>query len=211
MIIKTSNFVSSRRQFFKNVLPVGTLFCFGCSNLLAMPISGDKKKAPAEKHKFLQDSGMTVEEVYQFAYRDNFVSYMQEIAKDIGSEKLMTMLKKTSSSRMGQQVAGMVQNMPKRDFAAFKDFIKGVINGPYKNILVSEIVEETDKMIEVRHKECLFAKTFREANAADIGYVTQCHPADTMVRTFNPKMRVDNPKNLMKGDEVCIERYFWER
>jgi hypothetical protein len=210
MIIKSSNLASSRRQFIKNVLPGGTLLCLGCSNLFALTLSEDKKRASAEKHKFLQDSEMTVEEVFQFAYRDNFVPYMQAIARDVGSEKLMTMLKKTSSARMGQQVTGMVQNMPDRNFAAFKDFIKGVLNGPYKNVLVYEIVKETDKEIKVSYAECLLAKTFREANAVDIGYATQCHPAGAMIRAFNPKMRVDNPKNLMKGDEVCIERYYLE-
>ena len=211
MIIKTSNFVSSRRQFFKNALPAGTLLCLGCSNLFALTMSEDKKKASAEKHKFLQDSGMTVEEVFQLVYRDNFVPYMQAIAKDIGSEKLIPILKKTSSARMRQQVAGMVQNMPKRDFAAFKDFIKSLLNAfPFKNALVNEIVKETDKEIKVRSAECLFAKTFREANAADIGYATQCYPSPAMIRAFNPKLRVENPKNLMKGDEVCIERFYME-
>jgi hypothetical protein len=211
MIIKTSNFVSSRRQFLKGVLPTGTLFCFGCSNLLAMPFSKDKKKASTEKHKFLEDSGMTVEEVFQYAYRDNFVPYMQAIAKDIGDEKLITMLKKAASDNAVQMMRSMTKDLPKKDFAVFNDWVKNVLNAfPYKNALVYEIVKETDKEIKVKYTECLFAKTFREANAADIGYATQCHPSDAMIRAFNPKIRVDKPKNLMKGDEVCIEHFVWE-
>ena len=71
MIIKASNFVSNRRQFLKNVLPAGTLFCLGCSNLFAMPIAGDKHKVSTEKHKFLEDSGMTAEEVFKFAVENS--------------------------------------------------------------------------------------------------------------------------------------------
>ena len=211
MIIKPSHLVSTRRQFIKSVLPGGTLLCLGCSNLFASTLSGDKNKASAGKHKFLQDSGKTVEEVFQFAYRDNFIPYMQVLAKDIGSEKFIQMLKKASSTYVEQLIAGMLQDMPKRDFAAFKDFIKGILNAfPYGNALVYEIVSETDEEMKVEYAECLYAKTFREANAADIGYATQCHPAGAMIRAFNPRMRMDNPKNLMKGDEVCIERYYWE-
>jgi hypothetical protein len=209
--MKNSNLASSRRQFLFNILPAGTMLCLGCSNLFALPISEDKKRASTEKHKFLEDSGMTVEEVFQYAYRDNFVPYMQAIAKDIGEEKFITMLKKTASANAAQMMRGMTKDLPKKDFAVFNDFLKNILNAfPYKNALVSEIVEETDKVIELRHKECLFAKTFLEANAADIGYATQCHPSDAMVRAFNPKIRVDNPKNFMKGDEVCIERFVWE-
>ena len=211
MIIKSSNFVSSRRQFLKNVLPAGTLFCFGCSNLLAMPISGHKKKALTEKHKFLKDSGMTAEEVFKFAYQESLIPLMQKLGEDVGREKLIAMLKKASSANAAQQMAGMVQSMPKRDFATFKAFVKDYVNAvPYNLALVFEIVEDTDKVYEVKHTECLFAKTFRAVNAADIGYATQCYPSDAMIHAFNPKIKVKNPKNLMKGDDVCIERFVWE-
>lgn len=211
MIIKTSNFVSSRRQFLKNVLPAGTLFCLGCSNLLAMSISGDKKKALAEKHKFLEDSRMTVEEVFKFTYQGNFIPLMQNIANDIGKEKFIEMLKKASSENVAQQVKDLTKDLTKKDFAAFTGFIKSVLKEfPYKNALVYEIVEETDKMLEIKYTECLWAKTYREANASEIGYAVQCYPGDAMICAFNPKIKVAKHKNLMQGDDVCIERFVWE-
>ena len=211
MIIKASNFVSSRRQFLKNVLPAGTLFCLGCSNMLAMPIPGNMKKASTEKNKILEDSGMTVEEVFKFAYQEGFIPLMQKLAEDVGREKLIELLKKASSSNAAQQMATMAQTMPKRDFAALKTFVKDFTNTvPYNLALVSEIVEDTDKVHEIKYIKCLWAKTFREANAADIGYATQCYPSEAMINAFNPKIKVTNPKNLMKGDDVCIERFVWK-
>lgn len=211
MIIKASNLVSSRRQFLKNVLPAGTLFCFGCSNLLALPKEVTKLKSSTEKHKFLKNSGMTAEEVFKFAYQDGFIPLMQKLAGDVGREKLIAMLKKASSANVAQQMAGMAQNMPKRDFATFKAFVKDFTStAPYNLALVSEIVKDTDKVYEVKYTECLFAKTFRAVNAADIGYATQCYPSDAMIHAFNPKIKVTNPKNLMKGDDICIERFVWE-
>jgi hypothetical protein len=47
-------------------------------------------------------------------------------------------------------------------------------------------------------------------NAADFGYAFECSPAHTLAKVFNPKMTLLNPKNLMKGDSVCIERYVLE-
>jgi hypothetical protein len=46
--------------------------------------------------------------------------------------------------------------------------------------------------------------------AAEIGYALECAPTDAAVKSFNPKMRAENLKNLMKGDSVCIERFVLE-
>lgn len=211
MIIKTSNFLSSRRQFLKNVLPAGTLFCLGCSNLLTMPNSVGKQDGSAKKHKFLEDSGMTVEEVFKFAYQDNSIPLMQSLAKEIGKENFIKMLEKASSENVTQMIISMTKDLPKKDFAVFIDFIKNILNvPPYRNGLTYEIAKETDKELEIKYSECLWAKIFREVNAEDIGYATHCYPSNAMPHAFNPKIKVTNSKNLMKGDAVCIEHYVWE-
>jgi hypothetical protein len=43
-------------------------------------------------------------------------------------------------------------------------------------------------------------------NAADFGYTFECSPTHALAKAFNPKMKLINSKNLMKGDSVCIER-----
>lgn len=210
MTIKASNFVSNRRQFLKNVLPAGTLFCLGCSNLFAVPVAGDKHKVSAEKHKFLEDSGMTAEEVFKFAV-ENSAPIMQNLAKDIGKEKFIEMLKKASYEQNEQFVAGMTKNLPKKDMGAFADFMNNLISSPLsKKAYTYEIVKKTDKVFEMKFTECLWAKTFREANAADIGYATHCYPIDAFSHPFNPKIKGTIPKTLMEGHDVCIVRFVWE-
>jgi hypothetical protein len=207
---KTSNVVSSRRQFLKNVLPAGTIFCFGCSNLLAMPISEDKKKASTEKHKFLEDSGMTVEEVFKLVYQES-IPILQNLANDIGREKFIEMLKKASSKNTTQGITDMTKNLPKKDMAALADFLNGMVNTfPYNKALTYEITEKTDKVFEIKFTECLFAKILREMNAADIGYAFLCYPTGAFARAFNPKIKGTHPKTLMQGHDVCIERFVWE-
>jgi len=208
---KTSSFVASRRQFLQNVFPAGAIFCFGCRDLLALRNAKGKQEIAGKKHKFLEDSGMTLEEVFKFAYQENSIPLMQSLAKEIGKENFIKMLKKVSSENAAQMMTNMTQTLPKKDFDAFTDFLKNILNAPpYKNALVYEIVKETDKETEIKYSECLWAKIFREVNAADIGYATQCYPSDAMIHAFNPKIKVTNPKNLMKGDDICIERFVWE-
>ncbi len=210
MIIKTSNFVSSRRQFLKNVLPAGTLFCLGCSNLLAMHNGLDGQEVSEKKHKFLEDSGMTVEEVYKLVYQES-IPIFQNLADDIGREKFIEMLKKASSKNTTQLFTDMTKNLPKKDMAALADFLKGMINTfPYNKALTYEITEKTDKVFEIKFSECLFAKILREMNAADIGYAFLCSPTGAFARAFNPKIKGTHPKTLMQGHDVCIERFVWE-
>jgi len=210
MTIKTSTLVSSRREFLKNVLPAGTLFCLGCSHLTAMPNPMDEKEASAKIHKFLEDSGMTVEEVFKFAV-ENFAPYMQNLANDIGKEKFVDMLKKASFEQTERFIGSVTKDLPKKDMAALADFMTGFLNSsPYNKALTYEITEKSDKVLEVKFTECLWAKVFREANASDIGYAIHCYPIDAWARAFNPKIKGTLPMNLMEGQDACIVRFAWE-
>jgi len=197
---------SSRRQFLLKTLPAGTLFCLGCNNLSGFPDIFDPQKTSAQKHKFLEDSGMTIEQVFRFSFEGS-IPILQNLARDIGREKFLEMLKKASNENSIQFVRATTKDLPKRDFAAFVDWNIKIMNSfPNNKAVTFEIVEKTDKVFEVKITECLLAKILREMNAADIGYVMMCDPDGASIREFNPKIKAANPKNLMKGDDVCIAR-----
>jgi len=211
MIIKPSNLVSTRRQFIKNVLPGGTFLCFGCSNLFALTMLEGKKEASVEKHKFLEDSGMTVKEVFNFAFQNNILM-LQNLAEEIGKDKFIDILKKAASDARIQQMKGVFENMQKRDLVAWSDFeLSFVKMNPFKNALTYEIVEKKEDAFEIKYTECLFAETYREMNASEIGYALHCYPDYASINLFNPKMKVTRPTSLMQGDDCCDFRYVWER
>lgn len=212
MNIKISSFIPSRRQFLLNVLPAGTLFCLGYGNLLALAQSDEKPKALSTKHKFLEDSGMTYKDVYSFAFQGGYIPTMQNLAIDIGKDKFIEMLKKAASKAGAQSIKKQAENMPKRDLAAFvATFYATIKENPFwSHVLTHEVVEETDKAFEVKITECLWAKTFQEANAPDIGYASICFPDYAVARAFNPKMKMIRTKTLMQGHDCCNHRYVWE-
>ncbi len=200
-----------RRKFLQSVLPGGAMLCLGCSGLMAY--SGrDKTAFPfLQKNKFLEDSGLTIEQVFQFAYRDNFIPLMLAMAEDMGRDSLITRLETASAAMITAQMAEMTKDLPTRDFAMLKTFSEEMIKTfPYNKALVYEITKDTDTEYEVKYTECLFAKIFNEADAADIGYAALCSPGDAMIRAFNPKIKFTNVKNPLKGDDVCLERYVWQ-
>ncbi len=205
MVINTSSFVPSRRQFLLNVLPAGTLFCLGCSNLLALAQSKEKPQASPAKHKFLEDSGMSFEAVYKFAFQNYFIPLMESLGDVMGKDKFMEILKEASSQAGAKNMKRLVQDLPKRDLVVLAGFMKG--NPLYKKVLTFDIVEESDKAIEVKITECLWAKTFRDAKASDIGYAAICHPDFAAASAFSPKIKMLRTKTLMQGHDCCNHRY----
>jgi len=212
VIIKPSNLASSRREFLVNVLPAGSLFCLGCVNLSALTGGQDTQKTDQKKHKFQEDSGMTIEGILKYA-NETYVPILQTLANDVGREKFLGMLRKASVKNITQLVSVMAKDFPKRDLAGFADMMMIVFSSfPTNKMLTFEIVQKTDKVFEVKATECLAAKVFREMKAEDIGASVFCYPwcDNPISQAFNPKIRGTLAKNLMNGDDVCIARFVWE-
>jgi hypothetical protein len=58
--------------------------------------------------------------------------------------------------------------------------------------------------------ECIWAKTFLDANAGDIGYAQICIGDYTWAESFNPKITMVRDKTLMQGHDICNHRYLWK-
>ncbi len=205
-----TNLGLGRRTFLRSVLPAGTMLCLGCNTLMAYSGRGKDAWPSLQKNAFLEDSGLSVEQVFQFAFRDNFIPMMQAMAEDMGRDNLIARLETAAETMITDLMAGMTKDLPTRDLAALKAFTGEIMKTfPYNKALVYEVTKDTDTEYEVKYTECLFAKTFIEAGAADIGYAALCSPSDAMIRAFNPKIKFTSVKNPLKGDDVCIERYVW--
>lgn len=186
---------SNRRSFL-----VGSLSgCVGCTALL-------KAQSPASKHKFLKDSEMSFQQVYEFAYSRGLIPVMQELSAELGKEELLEMLKKAASKAAAEQTKRQAKELPNNDLSAWTTPLKNPDHF-WENVLSWSIVGETESTFEVRVTECIWAKTFRDAQAEEIGYACICHPDFAMAPAFNPKMKMTRDKTLMQGDEYCNHRW----
>jgi hypothetical protein len=189
-----------RRQLVASLCAVGSLVCLGGRRALAG--AGPTDALP---HKFAADAGMTYEEVYQFAYSRGFIPMMRALVERVGLETIQEAA--SESARLG--AAARFQALPSREFADWVAVLKA--SDPLvDHALTIEIVDESETAVEVRVTECLWAKTFREADAADIGYACICHPDFAMAQAFNPKMRMIRDKTLMQGHSHCNHRWVIE-
>ncbi len=160
------------------------------------------------KHKFLEDSNLTFQEVFDFAYK-GLIPVLQGLAKELGEERFFEVLKKVvfeSSLKAGQDTA---RQLPCNDFAAFNASMREPSHFG-KHILTLEIIEDTPQTVEVKVTECLWAKTFREMGAADLGYRLICYRDYADCQGFNPKITLTRSKTLMQGDDCCNHRFVWE-
>ncbi len=189
-----------RRQLVASLCAVGSLACLGGHRVLA---AADETDAPL--HKFAADSGMSFEEVYRFTYSRGFIPLMKALVDRVGLKTIQDAA--SESARLG--AAARFQALPGREFADWVALLK-TPDALMDHAITVEIVDESEAAVEVRVTECLWAKTFQEADAADIGYACICHPDFAMAKAFNSNMRMIRDKTLMQGHSHCNHRWVME-
>ena len=191
----------TRRHLLTTTLPLAAVACLGCGRAAAQAASG------VSTGKFSQNPGMTAEEMYAFFY-GSFIPPLQALAKSMGSDRFIRELTKAAGDNTAQAIAAMAKDLPARGMKAFSTLLRGLLDAPpYDKAVTYEVTEESARVLELRYAECLPAKLLRSMNAADIGYALECSGSAAAAKAFNPKMEAQNPKNLMKGDAYCIERF----
>jgi len=197
----TLTLLPSRRQILTQVLPAGAFACLACRGVFAaIEPARSKASAPVE---------MSYEEMFKGFYVESFIPTMKALGEELGRDKLIDMLKRASSRAAEQGVKEWAKKVPNRDLASFTAEMRKP-SPLYQHALTFEIVEDKPTAFETHVTECLWAKTFRDADAADIGYAYCCYPDAAAAMAFNPKFRVTRSKTLMEGADRCRNRLVLE-
>jgi hypothetical protein len=186
-----------RRQFLSSVISFCGLAGLGCSALLASPPS---RQGSPEKHKFALEWGHTFEEAFRWKY-EWFIAMMKQFEEYLGKDRLLEMLRNA-----GDEISR--RNAKNDPNFSFSEWLKG--GGVYKNMLTKEIIELTDTVYEMKVSECLWAKIFKECDAADIGYAYVCYSDFAEARAAHPKLRLERTKTLMQCHDCCNHRWIWQ-
>lgn len=160
------------------------------------------------QHKFLEDSNMSFQEVFDFAYK-KLVPVLQGLAKELGEDHFLELLQKVAFENALKAGQARARELACNDLAAFT----GSGSEPShfaKHVLTRETVEDMPQAFELRVTECLWAKTFREMGAAELGYALLCHTDFADCQGFNPRITLIRSKTLMQGDDCCDHRFVWE-
>ena len=210
MDIKTAPCASSRRQFLRNAIPIGTFLCLGPLSLWAVSQSKEKDDTSPAKHKFFEDSEMSFRALFKFTFQNYYIPCLERLAGEIGREELIEMLKRINSEAVAQRQKESIKNLPNTNFETFLARSRSGLNRFVKHVLTWEDGERTAKSVRTKFTECLWATTFQEVKASDIGYAAICYPDYAAASAFNPKIKLIRPKTLMEGHDCCDFQYIWE-
>lgn len=199
---------NNRREFLKKSFSSCALCCLGGAGTMAAA-SGAPAFHSRQVHKFKMDAGMTMEQVFGVAYQKDYIPTMKMMMRQMGKRKFLEMLKKSSEMRFSPEANPEVEE-GETSMAEFVALIKGMAEGPAKLIQTAEFIEENDQVLEMKITECLWAKTFREADAAEIGYAGICYQDYAWTKSLNPQLTLYREKTLMEGDDACINRWVME-
>ena len=197
---------NDRREFLRKTFSSCAFCCFASTSAF-----GSDKNNPIsvnQKHKFESDSGMTIQQVYNFAFKQWYIPAMKNLMQQIGREKFLEMLKKSWEMLYEtDKVTGV--NYNERTITALSNDSKKLMD-KWSNRLTGEILTDNEDVLEIKYTECLWAKTFRESDAADIGYAGICYSDYPDSKAFNPKLKLIREKTLMQGDDCCHFKWIME-
>ena len=193
----------SRRALF-SVLPAGAVGCLACARTMAC---AQFPQVEPTVHSWTEKADVTWEEMFRFAYQKDLIPLLKELGAQLGREQFVGMLQRASNEVVRKKTAGRPPAV--RDLVTFAASMR---NMPplIQRALEAEIVEQSPEAFEYRVRKCLWAKMFREEDAADIGYAMVCYPDYAVAKGLNPKLQLIRTNTLMQGDDSCSLRYVTE-
>lgn len=198
-----------RREFLLKAFSSCALCCLAAPNLVASHGTSNPTSVD-DKHKFLKDAGMSHQDVYDFAFKEWYIPAMKNLKDQIGHDRFIEMLKKSSEDLHASSSTEDI-DYSERTLKAFANNIKESLSeDQWSDRLSPTIIKEDDDVFEMKFTECIWARTFREAEASEIGYAGSCHQDYAMARSYNPKMSLVREKTLMQGHDCCHFKWTME-
>jgi len=151
-------------------------------------------------------------EQYFHARYDSIVRLARELERVLGREKAFEIIRKASEKLAVENVKKqMAKRKPFKNFEDFVAFLEESDRSPFwSHVLTLTYPEKTPKKLVNKVTECLWAKTFKELNATDLGYLMICHPDFATAQAYHPKIKLKRTKTLMQGDNYCDHTYYWK-
>ena len=198
--MKESNLKENRRKFLKTLLPAGSILCLGSPVILEACASKNNQKKFSGK--ILKKLSFTYEQYFgdKYAY---YIGLMKKFSQYLDKETVLSMIK----NAVDENNQSMKPNLLAYSVRGLAYSI--LENETYKTCQDLKTLELTDKVFELKVTNCLWAKTFREMDAADIGYATMCHGDFSSVAAYHPNMKLERTKTLMEGHDCCNHRFIW--
>jgi desulfoferrodoxin (superoxide reductase-like protein) len=159
--------------------------------------------------KWKEKMGITYEQHLLETFAPS-IRMAREFEKTIGKKKTHEIIKNMRERDEAQSARQTGEREHFEDFQGFLSWIKKTYASPYWSHILTYTLKEALQEYWFTCTECLYAKTFRDQGAADLGYIMLCDTDFAATPAFHPKLRLERTKTLMQGDECCNFHCIWE-
>lgn len=195
-----------RRSFMIHLVPACSLVCLAAGNLRAQGSAQEKPSTDPTVHKFDLKTPQELSVRQRVTMQNRtFIGFVKTLQQEMDGKELLRLLK-VNSADVGRQV-GKQQAAGAPD-TSFQSFVKTFRPPNYANTLTHEIVQDTEKVFELRVTECIWASVFRDAGLdGEVGHAAICNMDYYWPPAFNPSFKMERSKTLMQGHDCCNHRY----
>ncbi|MGB3903943.1 MAG: L-2-amino-thiazoline-4-carboxylic acid hydrolase [Anaerolineae bacterium] len=159
-----------------------------------------RPREESDKHEFQEVFHQTYEDAFVWRFR-YYIDIMQRFAEYLGRDRLIEMIKCAVDERDERSETDDTEH-------TFTRYIESGKNA-FENMMTWEVIEESDRVYEIEVTECLWANTFQDRNATDIGYATICYSDLSEARAYHSKLKLERTKTIMQGHGCCNHRWTW--
>jgi len=195
-----------RRRFLVQVVPACSLACLCAAKVGSQEAAEPSAPESEGQHKFEVEFEQKTTMLQQVTRQNRaYIEFIKTLQSELDEEELIRLLKVHSAS-VGRQVGErQAKNSPD---TSFQTFVATFRPPNFDKSLSLEIVDDTDKVFELRVTECVWAKVYREAGlGGEIGHAAVCNMDYHWPPAFNKDFTMERSKTLMQGDDCCNHRY----
>ena len=157
-----------------------------------------------ENHKFDDTLVMTYAQHFRSMFSRS-ISIIRAFEEEFGKERVEEVL-----TRWSEQAGCDGTTKEIDSFSEFKDYWKTTLESEnWKKVLTCSFPKETETELKCEYSECLFAKTMKDMDAQDLGYIIFCHPDFAIAESMHPSLKLERTKTIMQGDTCCDHEYSW--
>jgi len=198
---------TNRRSFVAAALPA----CAACCLALRCELDAAQESAKPDpqaspKHKFdlRMSRPLTYRQEMTLEYASHFIPFLRILETEIGHDKVVAILKKFCVREAEDSAKATVRARGKNDLTIFKEDYN-----PRTPQLTTEVLENTTQVWAIKITECLWAKVWIDAGAADLGVAAVCAGDSPFASFVNPEIRMDLEGTIMQGKPYCMLRYHY--
>ncbi len=194
-----------RRQLLILTMPACGLACLGLSELSGVAAIA-QEATEQEPHKFdvQRDAKLSRKQIVLLENSKLF-DFIRTLQTELDEPELLRLLNANSANTGRRAGENQRRNSPDGDF---RTYVATFRPPRYAGALTHEIVEDSEKVFELRVTECVWATAFREAGLdGEIGHAAMCNMDYYWPTAFNPDFIMERDKTLMQGHDHCNHRY----